>query len=779
MDNSVNPVKDGDLWSETMSNEEDMVENLLIYVMCGGGGTRLWPLSRADNPKQNLQLSGQFSMLEETVGRIAKAEFEGVSTTLNLMGGITQTGFMDGVLRSREEIAGTVVVEPFGKNTAPAVATAALHATGSLNQDPYVLMLPADHVIRPAEKFAKSISAGLKAANDGEIVVFGIEPTNPATGYGYIEVDTPSLVSPVKSFREKPDMETAERYAISGHHLWNAGMFLFRASTMLRAFEKFSPEILDTVQTTLKHSTKENGVVQLDAALFSRVPSDSIDFAIMEHASNVTVVRADFDWHDIGSFASLHNIGQPDENGNVFNGDVITNDCSNSLLHSDGPLVAAIGLENIAVVATADVTLITPLNRSEEIKTIVAGLKEAGRPEARKSPWTEEAGAVPGSHISVLDSWLKQDALPFWAHMGPDLHHGGFHEVLDINGISTRADKRLRTMARQTYVFGKALEMGWTGKAKSLVRHGLDFLGQSPQAPLGGWYRAFDHKCNPNDLCEDIYDHAFVLLALAQAKKIGCLDNNDLYQRVMSSINKLRISGRDGEFHGYAEDGYGNLPRRSNPHMHLLEAFLTWHEASGDETFLTLAGEVVELLQRKFFDQDTLLLSEYFDPDLNPVSSGEILIEPGHHFEWSHLLQRYADQSGNPPVPEIAGLMATAKAYGINPVSGMACDVVGRDGRPEHQTSRCWGQTEMVTAFSVRAARGHDHFRFEAERCAEKLWNHHLSCAPKGMWIDVIDGRGRPISRTVPASTFYHLINCIDQYQTHLHSYSTPEIGFN
>ena len=742
-------------------------DQLHAYIMCGGGGTRLWPLSRADNPKQNLTLIGTSTMLEQTAARTSQLTLQGIDVAVNLMGGQSQIPEMTGVMQRLALKKGWLISEPSGKNTAPAVATASLVSAArgeAVGHDPLVLMLPSDHIINPVEKLITTIGHGVEAANNGQIVVFGVEPATPATGYGYIEVDGDSPVAPVVSFREKPDLATAKAYQASGRHLWNAGIFLFRASTMIEALQQYRPDILERTRATVDASTVQDGLIQLDYDLFQQVPAESIDFAVMERAHNITVVRASFEWHDVGSFASLMALADKDNDDNAIFGDVIAHGSRGNLLHSEGPLIATVGVENLAVVATNDVTLITPLNRCEEVRQIVTTLDDEQRPETKVSPWLTEKGARPGSMKGQWHDWLFHKALPYWASHGLDRSTGGFHEVLDLDGLSIGSDKRLRTMARMIYTYALASEQGWHGNAEEVVQHGFAFLTAAEPAPLGGWFKTFDARSSPVDRNEDTYDHAFVLLALAQAKKAGIEPPEGMLQRVLAVIDALQFADENGTSLGYAEDSAGSLPRRSNPHMHLLEAFMLAYEAYGDRSTLERSLQIRELLETRMFDGTQMLLGEAFDQNLGFAGGSIEYFEPGHHFEWAHLLSRLAVLSETKPSEKISSLFSSAMALGINPVTSLAYDQVYRSGAPVHQRSRAWVQTEMLGCLISLAKTKHAHLEFAAERCAQNLWHHYIKPAPAGMWIDVVDGRGRVATNTVPASTFYHLINCIGDY---------------
>jgi len=733
-----------------------MAQSLKTYIMCGGSGTRLWPLSRADNPKQMLSLFGEKSMLEITVDRAAAMPID-ADISVSVIGSSGQRDLL-----SKIPGVGSVLVEPHARNTTAAVVLAALDAQNA--DDPYVLILPSDHIISTTDQFAESVSRGMQAADGGRIVVFGIEPDTPATGYGYIEADDNRDVSKVARFVEKPDLATAQTYLASGRHLWNAGIFLARASTLIAELALHAPDILDSTRRAFDSADQDGKIVEFDPDLYGAIRSQSIDYAVMEQSANVSMVRAGFAWSDVGSFAALKDSLDTDDAGNALQGDVIAVDSQRNLLRSEGPLITALGVSDLAVVATPDTVFVAPLKRSEEVKAIVSRLEAADRPELRQTSWSAEGGVVPGAMCEKLRHWLFDDALPFWMRHGLDTKAGGFHEVLDFKGKSTGADKRLRTMARQVYVFAKASEMGWAGDADKVINHGLDFLEQAQTAPRGGWFKTFDRNSKPVDKTEDVYDHAFILLAMAEAVKTGNEIARPIAQRVLAFLSSMEVQTPGEVWNGYYEDDLGTLPRRANPHMHLLEAFLAWHEASGDETALVKAAQIVGLFREHFCCRDTGFLREEFDAVLQPDDSTSRHMEPGHHFEWAWLLERYANLSGETMSSQMFRLVASAKAFGINPVSQLAHDRIEEGGKPSHETSRCWPQTELLKADLALARNGMPHAAFAAERTAQRLWKCHIAPAPTGMWMDVCDVAGNPVAKSVPASTFYHLVCALDEY---------------
>jgi mannose-1-phosphate guanylyltransferase/mannose-6-phosphate isomerase len=278
-----------------------------------------------------------------------------------------------------------MILEPFGRNTAPAATVAALELTRS-GDDPLMLLLPADHVIADIPAFHEAVRDGCRLAAAGNLVTFGIVPTRPETGYGYIHTGDPmaGTARRVDRFVEKPDLETASAYLAQGGYLWNSGMFVFRCSKYLEAMEQFAQQILDSCQRTMAAARRNNGI-WLDAEEFTATPSDSIDYAVMERTADAVVVPLDAGWSDVGSWAVLWEMADKDDDGNVTIGDVVVTDTKNSYIRTEGKLVTVAGLDNVIVVSTPDAILVTTVDKCQDVKTIVDMLKEQQRPEATGS----------------------------------------------------------------------------------------------------------------------------------------------------------------------------------------------------------------------------------------------------------------------------------------------------------------------------------------------------------------------------------------------------------
>jgi mannose-1-phosphate guanylyltransferase/mannose-6-phosphate isomerase len=379
------------------------VNKIVPVVLSGGAGTRLWPLSRELYPKQLLPLVSEQTMLQETVLRLVG--LTGLSAPVVVCNDAHRFMVAE-QLRQAGQPAAAVILEPMGRNTAPAVAVAALQATAD-GSDPLLLILPADHVIRDATALCAAVETGIAAVESGALLTFGIVPTTPETGYGYIRAgrlyefdpeqnpvatQLPSKASSdsrsgsaevfsVQEFVEKPDLATAERYLASKDYFWNSGMFLFRASTYLRELERYEPQMLDACQRAWQGRIADLDFTRLDKSAFAACPANSIDYAVMEKTAHAAVIALDAGWSDVGSWSALWEVGERQESGNVCHGDVIDVDCQNSYLYSGSRLVAGIGLQDLVVVETADAIMVSVKNRVQDVKQVVEKLKERQREE--------------------------------------------------------------------------------------------------------------------------------------------------------------------------------------------------------------------------------------------------------------------------------------------------------------------------------------------------------------------------------------------------------------
>lgn len=430
---------------------------IVPVILSGGAGTRLWPLSRELYPKQLLPLVGDHTMLQETVLRLdGLADLAAPLVVCNE----AHRFMVAEQMRQAGRPASTIILEPVGRNTAPAVAVAALRAMAE-GDDPLLLALPADHVIKRPEALRQAVSLGVSAAEEGRLLTFGIVPTAPETGYGYIRADKEqrtaanNQIYPVAQFVEKPDRATAEQYLAAGDYYWNSGMFLFKASSFLRELEKFAPQMVAFCRDALDKAQRDLDFTRLDAEAFAACPSDSIDYAVMEKTAEAAVIPLDAGWNDVGSWSALWDVGRQDENGNVTKGDVLTENSRNCYLHAEQRLVAAVGLENHVVVETADAVLVAPRDQVQDVKAIVQQLKARGRDEALlhrrvNRPWGAYEGLVSDARFQV-----KRITVAPEASLSLQLHHHRAEHWIVVKGTArvTRGEETfLLSENESTYI---------------------------------------------------------------------------------------------------------------------------------------------------------------------------------------------------------------------------------------------------------------------------------------------------------------------------------------
>ncbi|KQN64922.1 mannose-1-phosphate guanyltransferase [Serratia sp. Leaf51] len=358
---------------------------ILPVIMAGGTGSRLWPMSRELYPKQFLRLYGEQSMLQETVTRL-----KGLETSNPLVICNEEHRFLVAEqLRQINQLSNNIILEPVGRNTAPAITLAALSAIDE-DYDPLLLVLAADHVIENIEAFHQAVNNAIPFAEQGKLVTFGIVPTGPETGYGYIqrgtEFNNPSApVFRVQRFVEKPDLQTALQYLETGEYYWNSGMFLFRAKRFLEEMATYRPDILDACLKAIETAQpdEQQEFIRVDKAAFIACPDESVDYAVMEKTTEAIVVPLDAGWNDVGSWAALWEVNNKNLNGNAVTGDVFTHNATNCYINTDEKFIAAIGVENLVIVNTKDAVLIIDKSQVQDVKKVVEFLKNQERREYR------------------------------------------------------------------------------------------------------------------------------------------------------------------------------------------------------------------------------------------------------------------------------------------------------------------------------------------------------------------------------------------------------------
>ncbi|MGX1997427.1 mannose-1-phosphate guanylyltransferase/mannose-6-phosphate isomerase [Xanthomonas axonopodis pv. cassiae] len=425
------------------------MSDVLPIILSGGSGTRLWPLSRESYPKQFLPLVGDKSMLQSTWLRAAPVAGHAPIVVAN-----EEHRFMAAEqLQQLGVKPSAILLEPKGRNTAPAIAVAALEATRD-GADPLLLVLPSDHVIQNEAAFQAAVTLAATAAEQGKLVTFGIKPTAPETGYGYIKAGAGTGASAVERFVEKPDLATAQSYLASGEYYWNSGMFLFRASRYLEELRKFHPAIADACQKAWENGKRDADFTRLDKDAFAASPSDSIDYAVMEKTADAVVVPLDAGWNDVGSWSSLLDVSSQDAQGNAHHGDVIQLDCQNTYAYGSR-LIAMVGLEDVVVVETPDAVLVGHRDRIQEVKDVVSHIKTAGRSEAtwhRKvyRPWGAYDSIDMGQRHQVKRITVKPGAV-----LSLQMHHHRAEHWIVVSGTAevTRGEEvLLLTENQSTYI---------------------------------------------------------------------------------------------------------------------------------------------------------------------------------------------------------------------------------------------------------------------------------------------------------------------------------------
>lgn len=411
------------------------MDKIYPVILSGGSGTRLWPVSRALYPKQLVPLTSCDSLLQQTTARVAGADFADPIIICNA----EHRFLVREQLASAKRSPSAIVVELQGRNTAPAVAVAAL-MLAKRDPDAVMLVMPSDHVVTNEQAFFAAVGKAAQAAAAGALTTFGIHPTAPETGYGYIEGGAafPGVEGclRVRRFIEKPERATAEALLASGGHFWNSGIFLFTARGFLRELERFEPTILKACTAAVDGMTEVGGFSMLAEDAFQLSPSNSIDYAVMERTDQSAVVPVDMGWSDVGSWSALWEIAAKDGDGNALRGDVVAHDVANSFLMSDGPLVAAAGIRDVVVVATPDAVLVVGRDAAQDVKKLVDRLKLDGRHHHRSHvrvhrPWGSYQAIDAGERYQV-----KRITVAPGAALSLQLHHHRAEHWIVVRGTA-------------------------------------------------------------------------------------------------------------------------------------------------------------------------------------------------------------------------------------------------------------------------------------------------------------------------------------------------------
>jgi len=411
---------------------------LIPVIISGGVGSRLWPLSREQHPKPFIRLADGKSILQHTWLRAAALAnvTEIVTVTNRELFFKTQDDYAEIIDESTRVINNSYILEPFGRNTAAAIASAAIHIAEIHGNDAILMVMPADHMMSNQTAFAESVAKATQLAQQGKLVTFGITPNRSETAYGYIQTKG----SEVLQFVEKPDLETATKYIETGQYLWNSGLFCFSAGTIIKEMARYASEVLSTTQSCLQQSKIASGdgfsQIQLDSKLFKNVPDISIDYAVMEKSNNLAVVACNFTWSDIGSWNEFADLYQPDDSGNRINGDALLHNVDNCYIQTTDRAVGLVGVENLVVVDTADALLVANKDNVQDVKHIYTQLKEQNH-ETYKHHLTEKRPWGTYTILDVAEGFkIKRIEVNPHSSLSLQMHHHRCEHWVIVSGVA-------------------------------------------------------------------------------------------------------------------------------------------------------------------------------------------------------------------------------------------------------------------------------------------------------------------------------------------------------
>lgn len=713
--------------------EGDPTMTIYPVILCGGAGTRLWPSSRPARPKQFIDLISDLSLFQETVRRVAPLADRG---RIVVVSGRDHRQYIEAQL-SALGVEGDLILEPLGRDSAPAMAAAALWIE-QIDPTGTAVFVASDHYIPDADAFRAAATEAVAAAAQGRIVTMGMAPTSPSSAYGYIQPDSAGL-SRVRRFVEKPDRIAAERYLGEGY-LWNSGNFVVPVAVLLAELTTFAPNVVAAVRAAFPDPA--TGARTLGPA-FASAPKISIDYAVMEKSDKVWVLPAAFEWSDLGAWDAVAATGQGARGawvGHASDGCLVR--------AAPGMVVATAGVSNLAIVAEPDAVLVCDLSRAQDVKALV---EELGRRETTPSP-----AELPSLKdlSDQLGRWLKLSALPLWATLGVDAD-GAFAEALDADGTQVGDFRRARVQARQAYVYSLASSWGWGDGYAALVERGMARFEATNRRDDGLYRTRVNRGGTVLDDAASLYDQAFVLLATATAVEVG-LDverSRRTAAAIQESLGTLALP--QGGWREPVGPAF-----QANAHMHLLEAALAWEAVDPEGPWTGMADAVVGLARAHFIDGRGGFLREFFGPDWRPAEDeAGRLVEPGHQFEWAWLLTWWARLRGDSWAHATARRLFSAGERGLDTVRGVAVDELDDTLQPRSSRARLWPQTEWLKAALILAeeADGEERQRLveSAVAASEGLWRY---LAPTGLWHDKLGPDGVFETEAAPASSLYHIV---------------------
>jgi mannose-1-phosphate guanylyltransferase/mannose-6-phosphate isomerase len=697
-------------------------------ILCGGAGTRLWPASRDDRPKQFLSLAGDLTLFQETLARVTPLTGDGGRIVV-----VAGRDHAASIAEQLGEVEAVLLVEPVGRDSAPAVAAA---AEWIARRDPggVALFVASDHHIPDGAGFRAAVLEGAEAAEAGRIVTFGVRPSEPSSAYGYIQPDGPGLTR-VRRFVEKPDRQRAEAYVAAGY-LWNSGNFVVRADVLLAELERLAPEVLEAARRALPEGA--GATIALTEA-FNAAPRISIDYAVMEKSDRVSVLPVDFGWSDLGAWDAVAAAGGADR-GLWIGGQ---GDGANLVRAADGMVIATAGVTDLVIIAEPDAVLVCHRSRSQEVKGLVERLRVLSPAHVRGGPSAAEALEA---RAGVFDRWMRFNALPLWATLGV-AGDGGFHEALDRDGAPVGDFRRARVQARQAWVYSVAGQAGWEGPWRRLVTDSLDRFETTNRRPDGLYRTRVSAGGEVLDDTASLYDQAFALLAWAAAAQAGVEPG-----RMTARAHALReaLAGLAHPGGGWREDA--GHPFQANAHMHLLEACLAWEALDPGRAWTAMADTIVDLARRAFIDPEEGFLREFFDAEWRPAAGDAgSLVEPGHQFEWAWLLTRWGRARDDGWSAGAARRLYDAGLRGVSAARGVVVDELDDRLAVRSARARLWPQTERLKAALILGGDA------PPDHVMQALRGLQTYLEPTGLWRDKQDPDRAFVEEPAPASSLYHI----------------------
>lgn len=715
---------------------------MTIYpvIMCGGAGSRLWPASRPGRPKQFINLTGEHSLFQQTVLRVAPLS-QGNGRLIIVAGAAHAEAITEQL--AQIDIEATLLLEPEARDSGPAMAAAAAFIA-RLDAEGVAAIIASDHHIPDAEAFRTAIRLAAAEAEKGRIVTLGVSPTEPSSAYGYICASGSGL-SPVARFVEKPDTRTAAAYVAEGY-LWNSGNFIVKAQVLMDEIAVHAPVMGDAARAALGDGAP-GSVLRLNDA-FRAAPRISIDYAVMEKSRLTSVLPVDFIWSDLGAWDSVLATGAG------ATGLHISVDSPDCLVRAPaGTLVATLGVSGLAVIVEPDAVLVCALDRAQEVKTLVDRIK------AEAPGHADIPSAAQTAPFTAFGDWMRTSALPLWATLGSRAD-GGFAETLSSAGRSQPAPRRARVQTRQIFVFCRAGALGWDGPWRERAQAGLDRLFSDYVRSDGLVRNTLADDGSVLDDSAPLYEQAFALLALSQAHAMGV--SADRCQAHAALILDWLIATQKPNG-GWEE--IGDHPFQANANMHLFEAAQAWIARDVDPRWHVVADAVANLAMTHFIDADRGLLREFFEADWR-AAAGEDgrLVEPGHQFEWSWLLSQHGGRRGDARILEAADRLYASGLKGVTAPGRVAVDALDDTLKVQSARARLWPQTEWLRAALAMAARaqGEVRDRHLAEAAdAMRALDGYLK--PNGTWRDkrLVDGQFE--DEPAPASSLYHIMGAFEQ----------------